>query len=230
MVTNDLSTFWESIPSNLRNAIEQAVPAHILEERLSIFTNPMTLTYIYAQLEDLLQDMVAAETRPAQPSDNGTSTHQVDPRISALFPLAMLQTEMKHYAAAEKSWRGLLYISPPLGLDLAAMSNLIDVLNLQHKYAKAEILSKRLMPLLQAELGDNSPQYLGVMRKLMESLTGQGKKDEARQVYQRNMELVGTISDSNIKKDEVDALQEMITKINASGDLVSSFLRATGWT
>ncbi|CAD0089770.1 unnamed protein product [Aureobasidium vineae] len=230
MSTNNLSEFWVSIPSNLRNAIEQAVPAQILKERLTIFTNPMTLVFKYTQLEDLLQDMVAAKTRPRQPSDNETSADQSTPKVSALSPLAMLQTEMKHYAAAEKSWRGLLYISAPSRTDLAAMSNLIDVLNLQHKHAQAETFSLRLIPLLQAELGENSPQSLGVMRKLMESLVGQGKKEEARQVYQRSMELVVTISDSDIKKDEADALQEMVRKIDASGGLLSSVLRVMGWT
>lgn len=70
------------------------------------------------------------------------------------------------------------------------MSNLIEVLTLQHKYPEAETLALKLLPLLQREMGENSPQALGCMRKLMLSLVGQGKKEEARGLWPRGVELI----------------------------------------
>ncbi|KAH0355942.1 hypothetical protein KCU83_g1465, partial [Aureobasidium melanogenum] len=212
MSEDNLSTFWDSIPQNLRDAVEQAIPANILQQRLSVLKDPGSLETKYTQLEQLLKEMINQEYQTKQSSD-----HQTNPQSSALFPLAMLQTETKQYAAAEETYRKLLATNPPSRPDLAAMSNLIDVLNLQHKYAEAQKMALQVLPLLQKELGVNSPQYLGCMRKLIASLVGQNKSGEARVMYQKGMDLVATISDGDVKKEEGDAMQEMSRKIDALG-------------
>lgn len=212
MADNTQSAFWESIPSNLRNAVEQAISTNVLEEKLSLSKESGSLENRYAQLERLLTDMAAQEVQ-----DKQSSGHQTTQQISALFPLAMLQTGTNQYAAAEDTYRKLLTASPTSQPDLAATSNLIDVLNHQHKYAEAQSLSMQVLPLLQKELGATSPQYLGCMRKLMESLVGQGKGGEARQLLQRGMDLVSTIGDDDVKEEEVEAMQEMGRKIDSLG-------------
>lgn len=216
MIQDAQFTFWDSIPENLRNAIEQAVPANMLEEKLSNSASFGPLESRYTQLEHLLRDMIDQESQSNQRSEHQTTGQSTrNSQISALFPLAMLQTETKQYAAAEESYRQLLATNPPSRPDLAATSNLINVLNLQHKYAEAQKMSMQVLPLLQKEFGANSPQYLGCMRKLMESLVGQNKGQEARQLYQKGLNLVATISDGDIRKEEVDAMQEMGRRIDA---------------
>lgn len=48
----------------------------------------------------------------------------------------------------------------------------------------------------------------------MESLIGQNEVWEARQLWKRGVELVNTISDEEVKKEESDAMQEMRRKID----------------
>jgi hypothetical protein len=215
MTANDQSTFWDSIPTALRQAIELAVPAQILQDKLPLPEHPSTLASKYTQLETLLRDTVEQEHQPIPPSNNQYIHHQPPetPHTSALFPLAMLQTEIHHYTAAESTWLTLLSANHPSQPNLAAMSNLIDVLNLQHKYAEAEALAMKLLPLLQNTLGENSPQALGCMRKSMLSLVGQDKGDGAKEVLLKGLELVATIGDSDVKMDEEDAMQDMATRI-----------------
>jgi hypothetical protein len=216
MNTNDQSIFWESVPTSLRNAIEHAVPASILQDRLSLSTQPDTLASKYTLLESLLKDIIKQEYQTTHLSNNQFNHHQSKTlHISALFPLAMLQTESHHYTAAESTWRTLLSTTLPSQPDLAAMSNLIDVLNLQHRYSEADTLAVELLPVIQNKLGENSPQSLGCMRKLMLSLVEQGKGVEAREVLQKGVELVGTISDEDVNKEEQDAMREMAGRIDS---------------
>jgi hypothetical protein len=216
MTTNNQSTFWESIPTSLRHAIELTVPTQTLQDKLPLSIQPTTLTTRYTQLETLLKDLASQEHQPIPPSNNQYIHHQPpeSPHISALFPLAMLQTEIHHYTAAESTWLTLLSANHPSQPNLAAMSNLNDVLNLQHKYAEAEGLALELLPLLQSRLGEGSPQSLGCMRKLMESLVGQERGDEAREVLQKGEKLVATIGDEDVKREEADAMQDMAEKID----------------
>lgn len=53
------------------------------------------------------------------------------------------------------------------------------------------------------------------MPKLMLSLVGQAKRDEAREVYQRGVELVATIVDNDLKEDEDVAMQDMGARIDS---------------
>ncbi|KAH0018176.1 hypothetical protein KCU78_g7268, partial [Aureobasidium melanogenum] len=219
MAENTRSAFWDSIPDNLRNAVEQAIPANILRERLSLSTEPGTLDSRYKQLERILKETINQEEQTEQSSAQQTNPAQSsnNPQPSALFPLAMLQVETKQYTVAEETYRELLAANPPSRPNLAAMSNLIDVLNIQHKYPEAQTMAMQVLPLLQKELGANSPQYLGCMRKLMESLVEQNKSEEARVMYQKGMDLVATISDDDVKKEEGDAMQEIDRKIDSLG-------------
>ncbi|KAH0376388.1 hypothetical protein KCU92_g9798, partial [Aureobasidium melanogenum] len=219
MAENTQSTFWDSIPDNLRNAVQQAIPANILQERLSLSTEPESLQSKYTQLERTLKETINHEEQTKQSSaqQNNPAQSSNNPQPSALFPLAMLRVETKQYAAAEETYRNIVATNSSSRPDLAAMSNLIDVLNLQHKYAEAQTMAMQVLPLLQKELGVNSPQYLGCMRKLMESLVGQDKGGEARAMYQKGMDLVATISDDGVKKVEGDAMQEMDRKIDSLG-------------
>ncbi|KAG9520445.1 hypothetical protein KCV07_g4281, partial [Aureobasidium melanogenum] len=214
MAENTQSTFWDSIPDNLRNAVQQAIPANILQERLSLSTEPESLQSKYTQLERILKETINHEEQTKQSSAQQTNPAQSS---NALFPLAMLQVETKQYTAAEETYRELLAANPPSRPNLAAMSNLIDVLKLQHKHAEAQTMAMQVLPLLQKELGANSPQYLGCMRKLMESLIGQNKSEEARVMYQKGMDLIATISDDDVKKEEGDAMQEIDRKIDSLG-------------
>jgi predicted Zn-dependent protease len=198
MAINDQSSFWDSIPTSLRQSVELAIPPQTLRTRLP--PSSPNLASRYTQLEYLLKDVAAQDHLPSQ-------TEVTSPaHISALFPLAMLYIETKDYAAAESTYRTLLSTSPS---DLAAMSNLIEVLNLQHKYPEAQSLSMDLLPLLQSKLGEISPQSLGCMRELMLSLIGQNKRGEAREILERGMELVATIKDNGVRNDEEDAMQEI---------------------
>lgn len=216
MAANTQSTFWESISESVRNGVEQAVPSNMLEEKLSSSASLGTLESRYTQLEHLLKDMVDQGNQSKQRSEEAASVQSTrNPQILALFPLAMIQCEMKQYAAAEEIYRQLLAMNPPSRPDLAAASNLIDVLNLQHKYAEAQTMSMQVLPLLQKEFGADSPQYLGCMRKLVESLVGQNKSEEARQLYQKGLNLVATINDGDVRKEEDDAMQEMGRRVGA---------------
>ncbi|KAG9963096.1 hypothetical protein KCU61_g3890, partial [Aureobasidium melanogenum] len=218
MAENNQSAFWESIPDNLRNAVQQAVPPNILQEKLSLSTEPGSLETRYMQLERLLQETIDQKEQTERPSGQTNPVQTTsNPQPSALFPLAMLQTETKQYTTAEGTYRQILATNSSSRPDLAAMSNLIDELNFQHKYADAQKMAMQVLPLLQKELGVNSPQYLGCMRKLIASLVGQNKSGEARVMYQKGMDLVATISDGDVKKEEGDAMQEMSRKIDALG-------------
>ncbi|KAG9591185.1 hypothetical protein KCU77_g7366, partial [Aureobasidium melanogenum] len=218
MTRNTQSAFWDSIPDNLRNAVQQAVPSDILQERLSLSEEPGTLDSRYMQLEHLLKETINEEDRSKRSSEQTNPAQSTShPKPSALFPLAMLQVETKQYTAAEETYRKILAANTPSRPDLAAMSNLIDVLNLQHKYTEAQTMAMQVLPLLQKEFGVNSPQYLGCMRKLMESLVGQNKSGEARVMYERGTDLVATMSDGDVKKEECDAMLEMGRKIDSLG-------------
>ncbi|KAG9678627.1 hypothetical protein KCU99_g910, partial [Aureobasidium melanogenum] len=218
MAEDTQSAFWDSIPDNLRNAVEQAIPANILQERLSLSTKPGTLDSRYKQLERILKETINHEEQTKQSSEQTDPAQSTShPKPSALFPLAMLQVETKQYAAAEETYRNIVATNSSSRPNLAAMSNLIDVLNIQHKYPEAQTMAMQVLPLLQKELGANSPQYLGCMRKLMESLVGQRKSGEARVMYQKGMDLVATISDDDVKKEEGDAMQEIDRKIDSLG-------------
>jgi hypothetical protein len=118
----------------------------------------------------------------------------------------MLQTEIHHYTAAESTWRTLLSTTASSRPDIAAASNLIGVLNLQHKYSEAETLAVELLPLLHIKVGENSSQALGCMRKLVLSSVGHDKGDEAREVLSKGLELVATIGDGNVRREEEDAM------------------------
>ncbi|KAH0371999.1 hypothetical protein KCU65_g1618, partial [Aureobasidium melanogenum] len=216
MIKNTQSTFWDSIPSNLRNAIEQTIPAKTLQDRLFLYEKSESLDRRYAQLEYLLKEIINQEHQPKQPSNRQlTPTQDTNhPQASLLFPLAMLQTETKQYDLAEETYRQILITNPS---DLAASSNLISVLNFQHKYADAERIAMQILPLLQNHFGASSSQYLGCMRKLMESLVGQGKGGEERKLWKRGMELVATIGDEEVKKEESDAMEELGRKIDSLG-------------
>ncbi|KAG9637793.1 hypothetical protein KCV04_g7138, partial [Aureobasidium melanogenum] len=162
MTRNTQSAFWDSIPDNLRNAVQQAVPSDILQERLSLSEEPGTLDSRYMQLEHLLKETINEEDRSKRSSEQTNPAQSTShPKPSALFPLAMLQVETKQYTAAEETYRKILAANTPSRPDLAAMSNLIDVLNLQHKYTEAQTMAMQVLPLLQKEFGVNSPQYLG---------------------------------------------------------------------
>ncbi|KAG9688398.1 hypothetical protein KCU76_g9642, partial [Aureobasidium melanogenum] len=143
---NTESTFWDFIPSNLRNAIEQTVPATILQEKLPKSTEPESLQDQYKQLERLLENLIRQEERTNQRSARQPNQPQpANPRPSSLlFPLAMLQTETDQYNLAEEIYRKILLANPPFGSDIAAGSNLIEVLNLQQKYAEAQRLVRSI--------------------------------------------------------------------------------------
>lgn len=50
----------------------------------------------------------------------------------------------------------------------------------------------------------------------MKSLNGHNKCEEAKHLLKRGMNLVATIGDGDIKKEEVDAMQEMGSKVERS--------------
>lgn len=209
MTSNDQLPFWTSIPPSLRQAVELAIPPQLLQARLSQSESPNTLATRYTQLEVLLKEYVAEEQ-----SLKKTPAPATQP-LSPLFPLALLCMETARYPAAEDLWRTLLPTPPHSNSDPAITSNLIEVLNIQHKYAEAERLSIQLLPLLQRELGQSSPQALGLLRKLMLSLVGQDKREKAREVWKRGEELVAMIDDAELRRDEEDALSEVTEKIDS---------------
>jgi len=49
----------------------------------------------------------------------------------------------------------------------------------------------------------------------MLSLVGQGRKEEAREVYTRGVELVASIEDYGLRKDEGEAMHEMGQRIDS---------------
>jgi hypothetical protein len=204
MAVNNQSMFWESIPSASRHTIQLAVPTQELKNTISVSPHPTTLAARYILLESLLQDVAAQEHQTTQRSNKPHNSSI--PHVSPLFPLAMLQTETHNCTAAEQTYRTLLSTAPA---NLAAMSNLTHVTNLQHKHAEAHTLATELLPLFQTALGENSPQVLGYMRELTLSLVGLGRGQEARAVYQRGVVLVAGISNKELRKDEEDAMQEM---------------------
>lgn len=211
MTSHDQSLFWDSFPPALRHAVELAIPPQTLQTRLFPASPLSDLTTIYTQLESLLKDIIAQDQHP-NPTHNQTPATS---HLSPVLPLALLYSETNRYITAEELWRSLLRTPYTSKSDLAAMSNLIEVLNLQHKYPEAETLALELLPLLQRELGENSPQPLGCMRKLMLSLVGQGKKEEARGIWPRDVELIATIGDEGLRKDEDEAMQEMGLRIDS---------------
>jgi len=211
MTSNDQSLFWDSISPTLRHAVELAIPPQTLQIKLSLAPLPNDLASKYTHLESLIKDIITRNQHSNPTHDQMSAT----PHLSPIFPLALLYSETHRYTAAEELWRSLLRTSFTSNSDLAAMSNLIEVLNLQHKYPEAEILALELLPLLQRELGENSPRALGCLRKLMLSLVGQGRKEEAREVYTRGVELVASIEDYGLRKDEGEAMHEMGQRIDS---------------
>lgn len=209
MTSNDQLPFWTSIPPSLRQAVELAIPGPMFQARLSQSEPPNTLATRYAQLKVLLKEYVAEEQ-----SYKKTPAPATQP-LSPLFPLALLCMETARYPAAEDRWRTLLPTPPHSNSDPAITSNLIEVLNIQHKYPEAERLSMQLSPPLQRELGQSSPQALGLLRKLMLSLVGQDKREKAREVWKRGEELVAMIDDAELRRDEADALSEVTEKIDS---------------
>lgn len=209
MTSDNQSVFWDSISTTLRHAVELAIPPQLLQSKLYLSEPPRDLATKNAQLESFLKAIIAQDQQSNTNHDQTPATQ----RLSPVFPLALLYSETHRYTAAEELWRTLLRKPCASKSGLAVKSNLIEVLNLQHKYPEAETLSLELLPPLQREMGENSPQALGCMRKLMLSLVGQGKGDEARLVYPRGVELVATIVDNDLKGDEDVAMQEMGARI-----------------
>ena len=205
MTLTHQSSFWDSIPTALRQSVELAIPPQILLIRLPISSHP-NLASKYTQIGYLFKDLAAQDHLPSL-------IRVISPaHISVLFPLAILYTETENYAAAESTYRTLLSTTPS---DLAAMSNLIEVLNLQHRCPEAETLSIKLLPVLQSKLGENSPQSLGCVRKLMFSLIGQNKRGEAREVLKRGVELIATIEDDGVRIDEENAMEDLAERIDS---------------
>ncbi|KAG9952365.1 hypothetical protein KCU85_g2110, partial [Aureobasidium melanogenum] len=145
MAEDTQPAFWDAIPINLRNAIERTVPATILQEKLPSSTEPSTLEGKYKHLEHLLKRLIHQERNNLRSERQTNQPEPTNPPPSSLFfPLAMLYTETKQYSLAEETYREILLANPPFGSDIAAGSNLIEVLNLQHKYTEAQRLVRSI--------------------------------------------------------------------------------------
>ncbi|KAG9840649.1 hypothetical protein KCU98_g2982, partial [Aureobasidium melanogenum] len=122
MTKDTQSAFWNSIPSSLRNAVEQAVPSDMLQETLSLLKDPGSLETRYTQPEHFLKETINQEYQTKQSSEHRRTPDQSTnnpQRPPTLFPLAMLQTETKQYTAAEGTYRQILAANPPSRPDSA---------------------------------------------------------------------------------------------------------------
>ena len=65
------------------------------------------------------------------------------------------------------------------------------MLNKQGKYAEAEEMLRKVLPRLNIATGKYSQQAIGTTRELCRAVGGQGKWEEAEQMYVDGLELIG---------------------------------------
>lgn len=98
-------------------------------------------------------------------------------------------------------------------------NNLAAVLKQQGQDAEVEGSLKRLLPLLQTRLGRDSPQASGCMRKLLVSLAGQGRIEEAREMCGEGM-VLGRDMEEKEKDEGMEGMLE-------AGEVEYRWLRGT---
>jgi tetratricopeptide (TPR) repeat protein len=161
--------------------------------------------------------------------------------LTAVEALATVYLESGRYELAEDHYCRLLTSYEKLyGPDTAwsVMSNLGYLRNKEKRYAEAEGLLRRLLPLLrhgmgkdapqvvacgneklkkvlEGGLGESSPQALGCARHLMEAVAGQGRFEEAEGMVEEELRVVEGMS-GEYKDEEVVAMKEMKVMIERS--------------
>eukprot|EP00957_Ditylum_brightwellii_P123981 9450630-Ditylum_brightwellii.AAC.1 len=71
---------------------------------------------------------------------------------------------------------------------LRSMSNLVDALDRQGKYAEAERLHQQCLEARKTSLGEMHPNTLRSMRNLTDALKNQGKYAEAEMLHRQCLE------------------------------------------
>lgn len=186
--------FWTLVPSNIHAMIVQAMPEELLNSATSSYNGPNELQSKYSFLATKLQSHVEQQ-----------QSRNANPSIS-LHALGMLYLEQGQYPAAETIWRSMLWPQDPSQPDLATRMNMAFTLNKQKKYAGAEDELRQVSGIVENKLGTDSPQGLGLKRMLMESLAGQGKTEEAHQLYLQTETLVDRLTGDQ-KESDTEALQ-----------------------
>lgn len=161
--------------------------------------------------------------------------------LNIIHVLGNVYLQLREYEQAEDLYRQRFVIDEKLyGVDTswAMMSNLGFVLNKQGRYAEAEGIQRRLLPLMQSGfkedspqvqmckddkrrkmfrdgLGRESPQALGCLRQMIESSAGHGKYEDARNLNAEGLEIVKSIRlDSPYRANELMEMEKMGEMIN----------------
>lgn len=205
--------FWHDI-EDLREFFTKVMPPSVVE---AIVPSGRNLS-----LDERLQLLAFTvekdiENRP-QRKDLPDPCHDATSQGAALHLLASIRLAQGHYEAADAVYRKLLVGDDPFHPDLKALFNLamIDVEREHWKDAEAHFWA--LVPLLQAQVGENSPQALGGLRALMNCVLSQGRVEEADELHQKGVKLVEQMEDGDkagykLKADEKEAMDEMGRKI-----------------
>ena len=119
----------------------------------------------YSALEKVALSNVVAKEKARGPEHIDT--------LTAMHTLGMLHSELGEHARAESTWRKMLTTQEKdrPNSSLATRSNLGFTMVRQGKYAEAEEIARQLLPVLQAQLGRDSPQALRTLRQLMKALS-----------------------------------------------------------
>jgi len=110
--------------------------------------------------------------------------------------------------------------------DVGALNALAFALKDAGRYAEAEHVARRMLPLLRAHemLGPASPQMIGCLRLLMEVCAKQGREQEARELNGEGYAVIRELAKGRFSKyegeeiEEMDRVREEISKWSGSGN------------
>lgn len=221
------ASFWHGMPSDLQPFFEEVMPSASRNATLPEKGDTKSVESRLGQLAILVEAEIAQRSKSTDTDpvpETGPSSCK-----AALHLLGCIYHEQNKLADAERVWRKLLEGNDPSTPNLAALSNwagtrwqLADVRKDKQMLAEAEVYLRMLVPLLQLQIGKESPQALGALRMLIPCVLRLGRREEALTLWRKGMELVKrmteeTVAEKELKEDERVAMEEVGKQIDVSG-------------
>ena len=130
--------------------------------------------------------------------------------IGSMHYLGLAQTNLSQMKESESTWRTIIsrLEHKDQRASLGAKSNLGSNLNGQKRFVEAESVLRDLRPQLLEVFKEDDPRCLGNLRGLMMAVGGQGRHDEARELCEQGLDIVGKM-EGQYKDEETVAMKEM---------------------
>ena len=214
---------WVSTPEGFRKQTEFTTLQFQLEElRQSNFTTEELAPKLQA-LNDLVTSDMASKENTLGPDHPDV--------LAVTHTLGLVQDEQGLDIEAEQTWRRMLQLqhtklSDPLAMaSWSVRSNLVLSLVKQRKHGEAEENARLLLPAMRRGMGEDSPQSLGLLRQLIETVSQQGRDKEAMELKAEGCELIRRMDAgkwAQYKQEELDAMADVAAKIDQRASMPRS--------